>query len=181
MVLARLLLIGFARNLRNIRATLPAAEVFLCHGQRTIALHVANQNNRRVLRPVITIVELQAVFILVRHVLDVFDETHRSMRISVTLISGRAQHFKEFLFGIRAVLIEFPKDGFRFGFIAVKWILQMLETIGFEFKDPIEIVFGKDFVIDGAIVGRISIRIGAGLLQNLVAFLAGIVLAAAKH
>ena len=99
---------------------LPGGEVFLCHGQRIVALHVANQDNRYILRPVITIVELQAVFILVRHVLDVFDETHRSMRISVTLISGRAQHFKEFLFGIRAVLVEFAKDGFRFGLITIR-------------------------------------------------------------
>ena len=120
MVLTRFLLLGFAGNLGNIRATLPGAEVFLCHGQSIIALHVANQNNRRVLRPVVTTVELQAVLVLVRHVLDVFDETHRGVRISVPLISGRAQHFKKFLFGVGAVLVEFPKDGFRFGLVAVR-------------------------------------------------------------
>ena len=57
----------------------------------------------------------------------------------------------------------------------------MLKAIGFEFENSVEIVFGKDFVIHRAIIGRVSIRIRARLFQDFVAFLAGVMFAAAKH
>ncbi len=57
----------------------------------------------------------------------------------------------------------------------------MLKAIGFQFENPIEVVFGKDFVIDGAIVRRIRVVVRAGLFQNLVALVRVVVLAATKH
>ena len=90
MLFARFFLIALSGNIRNVVAAFPGAEIFLDHRERVVVLYIAHQNNGRVLRPIVTTVELQAVIVLIRHVLDIFDEAHRGVRISVALISGRA-------------------------------------------------------------------------------------------
>ncbi len=179
--LARFFLIALTWDFRDVAATLPGAEIFLDHRERVVVLHVTDQDNRRVLRPVVTTVELQAVIVLIRHVLDVFDEAHRGMRIGVELISRRAQHFEKLFFRRGAVLVELAEHGLCFGLVTVRWIFQMLKPIGFQFENLVEVVFGKYFVIDGAIVSRVGVVVRAGFLQNLVALVGVVMLAAASN
>ena len=181
MLFARFFLIALSGNIRNVVAAFPGAEIFLDHRKRVVVLHIAHQNNGRVLRPVVTTVELQAVIVLIRHVLDVFDKAHRGVRIGVALIRGRPQHFEKLFFRRGAVLVELAEHRLGFCLVAVLWIFQMLKPIGFQFQNLIEVVFGKDFVIDGAIVAGVSVVVRAGFLQNLVALVRVVMFAAAKH
>ena len=181
MLFARFFLIALSGNIRNVVAAFPGAEIFLDHPERVVVLHIAHQNNRRVLRPVVTTIELQAVIVLIRHVLDVFDKAHRGVRIGVALIRGRPQHFEKLFFRRGAVFVELTEDRLGFCLVAVQWIFQMLKPIGFQFENLIEVVLGKHFVIDGAIVARVSVIVRAGFLQNLVALMRVVMLAAAKH
>src|SRR6185369_2330801 len=100
---------------------------------------------------------------------------------SVLLIGGRAQYFVGLFFRIGAVLIEFAEHCLGFRLVGVGRVFQTLKTIGLEREDLIEIVFGKDFVIDGAVVGRVGVIVSAGAFENLVPLISGVVLAAAKH
>src|ERR1700694_1465080 len=157
MVFAGLFLIWFAGNLGNIAAMLPLAKISLYHPHGIIALYAANHDNRRVLGTVVALIKLQAVIILVGHIFDVFDEAHRGVGISVTLIGGGEQYFITLLFRISAVLVEFAEHRFSFCLVSVLRIFQTLKTICFEFENFIEVVFGKHLVINGAIVGRVGI------------------------
>ena len=79
------------------------------------------------------------------------------MRIGVNFERGRAQHFESFLFRIGAVLVELAQHGFGLSLVTVGRILQMLKPIGFEFENFVQVVFGKDLVIDGAVIGCIGV------------------------
>src|SRR6266436_7519380 len=150
-------LIGLGGNVGNIIAAFPIAEIFLDHREHFIALQIADYDYRRVLGPVVTSIELQTVVVLIGKVLDVFDKAHRGMRIGVDFVGGRAQDFVSFLFRVGAVLIELAQYGFGFGLVTVGRILQTLKSIGLEFENFVQIVFGKDFVIDGAVVGGVGV------------------------
>ena len=181
MLLARRGLLRFTRNLRRVVAALPVAEVFPHHRQHLIVLHVADDDDGDILRAIVTLVELQAVLVLVRHVLDVFDEAHRGVFVGVLLESRRAQDFKNLLRRIRAVLIKLAEHGLRLRLVSVGRILEMLEIISVEFHDLVEVFFGEDFVKDGAVVRRVGVIFRTGAFQNRIALFRRVVLAAAKH
>src|SRR6266404_5374797 len=164
-------LIGLGGNVGNIIAAFPIAEIFLDHREHFIALQIADYDYRRVLGPVVTPIELQTVIVLIGKVLDVFNKTHGGVRIRMDFVRGRAQDFVSFLFRIGAVLIELAQHGFGLGLESVRRILQTLKSIGLELENFVQVIFGKDFVIDGAVVGGVGVRIGSGLLQNRIAFL----------
>ena len=60
-------------------------------------------------------------------------------------------------------------------------VTQVLEAVGFERENLVEVFFGKDRVIDRAVVFRVSVRVRAGALERVVVLLRRDMLCAAKH
>ncbi len=173
------------RLLRNDRgvcaARLPASPVLLDHRQHLLRRHVAGDDDGGVLRTVPPLEERLRVGVLVRHVLDVFDEPHRRVFVGVGLIEAIALNLEQLLERVGAVLVVFAENGARLGLEIGFRIRQMLEHVGVERDDGFQILLGEGGVVVRGIVAGARVVARARLGHDLAESGGRIVRRAAKH
>ncbi len=79
------------------------------------------------------------------------------MLVGVLVEGGVAQRLVELAERVGEVLVVFAQHRARLGAELLFGVLEVLETVCFEFEDLLE-VFGCEYgVIDGAVVGRVGV------------------------
>ena len=178
---ARLALLRLVGDVGLVVAALPVAPVLLRQRKRALARHVADDDERGVFGPVEAPEELQAVVVLVGHVLDVSEVAHRRVRVGVTAEGRLAQDLVHLGEGVRAVLVVLALDGLGLGLELFGRVLEADEAVGLDLHDLFEVVFRERGVVDRAVVGGIGVRLRARALENLLATFGREVLASAEH
>ena len=172
---------GSAGILRLVAAALPRAQVLRRQLTCAIARDVADKEDGGVLGPVEAVEELQAVVVLVGHVLDVLQEAHRRVLVGVAVKAVSYSTSSSFCVGVGAVLVVFAQHGQRFGLVRRLAVLQPLEAVGLHLEDLVEVFLREDGVVRRAILGGGGVGVRARALHERVALLGRVVLAAAEH
>ena len=122
-----------------------------------------------------------AIFVFVRHVFDILDETHRRVFVCVGCESFIPENFEKLVDRIGAVFVVFTENREGLSFVVGFGIFQMLETVGFDLQNPLEILRGKQRVVNGPIVGGVGVGLRARLFHDGIALFGSEILTASKH
>ena len=137
-----------------IAAALPFAPVFVHQRAHCLRLHVAHHHDGGVLRPVVAVEELEAVIVLVGHVLDVFQEAHGGVLVGVAVEGGVVQHLVELAEpGFELFLLYSPSTARVSVLNSGSAYFRCLEAVGLHGEDGRQVFFGEDGVVAGEIVG----------------------------
>ena len=164
-----------------IVATLPVTPVLVHQFAHVLRLHVPGHDDGGVFRPVVAMEEFQTVVVLVGHVLNIFQETHGGVLISVVLKSGLVQYLVHLAARIRAVLVVFAKHCQRLRLELGFRILQVLKAVGLHQHHLLEILFGEGGMVNREVVAGGCVGCRAGAFQHGRVFLGRKLLSAAKH
>ncbi len=175
----RLRRLGF--HLGGLVALRPAAVILLRHVEDLLRLDVAHDQQRRVLRPVEPLEEIQAVVVVARHGLDVVEETDRRVLVGV-LGEGELPHLLEHrLDGVRNALVVLAQHGQGLGAERVFGVLQVLEAVGLHVHHGGQLAHRADDVVGRPVVGRVGVRIGAHPLEDVVVLVLRVLVGTAEH
>ena len=174
-------LFGFRRNPGNVAFTLPRAPVFLYERKHLVVIHISDDKDRGVVRPVEPGKEFQAVIVLIGHVLDICEETHRGVLVCVRLKCLVPQHLCHLSERAGAVLVVFAEYGPRLGAKILRRVLEMLKPVGFQFDYQLKVFLRVSDVIRGVVIACKCISAGSGILQELLVLFVRVILGAAEH
>ena len=155
-----------ARHVHRVAPRLPGAPVLLDQREHLVGPHVARHDHGRVLGPVPAVEERLRVVELVGHVLDVLQETHAGVAIGVGPEGVVALHFDELLDRVGAVLVVLAEHGPRLGLERLYRVLEVLEAIGLDLQDRLEVLAREGRVVVGEVVAGEGVLASAGLGQD---------------
>ena len=163
------------------RATFPLAPVFLDHSENVRCIHIACDDQCRFLGTIPAVEEYFRILILVGHVLDVLQESHRGVLIGVYLVGAVAHHFDQFRDRIGAVFVVLAQHCTRFGLEWLFVIRQILETISFDLEHGLQVFFCKRRVVIRVVVCGVGVLARAHLGEDRDILFRRICFGPAKH
>src|ERR1700741_1774424 len=98
---------GLDRNRRFEAPVFPGAPALIDQSPNALRVHIARDDDRCVFGAIVTIEELLAVVVFIRHCLDVLEETHGRVLIRMYLKRRGAKSFEQLLRRAGAVLVVF--------------------------------------------------------------------------
>ena len=103
------------------------------------------------------------------------------MLVGVFLECLVAHHLEQFGGGVGAVLVVFAQHRARFGLESVDRVRQILEAIGLDFQNGVEIFLGESGVVIGVVIGSIGILSRAGFGDDRLIFIRRVGFGTAEH
>ena len=132
-------------------------------------------------RPVVAVVELQAVVVVVRHVRYVFQQADRRVLVGVRRVGEVVQPLPQQRHGVREVQVVLAEDGARLGAEVVLRILQVQKAVRFQVDDGLERVGARHEVVGRPVARREGVRVGADPLDRRVVGIGRVLLGPAEH
>jgi hypothetical protein len=164
-----------------VAAALPRAPVLLDEREDLVGLHVAGHDHGRVLGPVPAVEERLRVLELVGHVLDVLEEAHRRVPVGVRLEGVLALHLDQLLDRVRAVLVVLAEHRARLGLEGLERVVEVLEAVGLDLQDRLEVLPGEGGVVVREVVAREGVLARARLRHDRLVRFGRVRLRAAEH
>ncbi len=106
--------------------------------------------------------------VLVGHVLDVLEEAHRRVLVGVDGVRPVVLDLDQFLERVGAVLVVFAENRPRLGLEVGFGVRQVLEHVGVDGEQFLEVVLRKGGVVGGHVVAGAGILARAGLDDRLL-------------
>jgi hypothetical protein len=172
---------GLAGDVGRVGATRPRSPVLLDERHHLVRLHVAGDDERRVLGPVPAIEEHLRVRELIGHVLDVLQEAHRRVPVGVRREGVLALDLEELARRIGAVLVVLAEHGARLGLERLFGIGEVLEPVGLDLEDRRQILLGERRVVVRVVVAGVGVLARPGALEDRLVGVGGICLRAPEH
>ena len=171
----------FLRDIHGIITAFPAAPVFFGQLEGFFRVYVAGHNQDGLFGAIPAIKKLQSIIHLVGHVFDVAVKAHGGVLVRVHLKGLVAHHFEHFADRVGAVFQVFALHRQGFGTKFRLGEFQVLETVGLQLEDGLQVSLGGSDVVVGVIVCGVGVLIGTGVFKDFPVFVAGVIFSAVKH